>query len=149
MKQEKLTNMLSLMLDPRFKSFHLVSSFIGLEDCVNILDEYDRKTLYPMLLKCYHHLHPMTKFVGCVNKKTHEDCNLDIFRQTAFTSQSTNELVIRELLILKHYQRDPKDIKCPVQWWGKHEVMFLIVGYFACEILDIVRSQIEIDFFFL
>jgi hypothetical protein len=43
MKQEKLTNMLSLMLDPRFKSLHLIFSFVGLEECVSILDEYDRK----------------------------------------------------------------------------------------------------------
>jgi len=102
-KQEKLTNMLSLMLDPRFKNLHLVSSFVGLEGCVSILDEYDRKTLYPMLLKCYHHLHPVTKIVGCVNQTTHEDCSLGIFQQIAFTSQSTKELVIRELLIFRHY----------------------------------------------
>ncbi len=49
-----------LMLDPRFKNFHLISSFVGREEGVNIMDEYDKKTLYPMLLKCYHHLHPMT-----------------------------------------------------------------------------------------
>ncbi len=38
---------------------------------------------------------------------------------------------------------DPKDIKCPLQWWGKHETMFPIVGFLACQILGIVRSQIE------
>jgi len=48
------------MLDPRFKSFHLVSSFVGQEEGIRIMDEYDKKTLYPMLLKCYHYLHPMT-----------------------------------------------------------------------------------------
>jgi hypothetical protein len=102
-KQEKFTNMLFLMLDPRFKSFHLIFSFVGLEECVSILDEYDRKTLYPMLLKCYHHLHPMTKFVGCVNQITHEDCSRDIFQHIASTSQSTKKLVTRKLLIFRHY----------------------------------------------
>jgi hypothetical protein len=48
-----------LMLDPRFKSLHLVSLFVGQEEGVSIMDEYDRKILYPMLSKCYHHLHPM------------------------------------------------------------------------------------------
>ncbi len=38
---------------------------------------------------------------------------------------------------------DPKDIKCPFLWWGKHETMFPIVGFLACQILGIVRSQIE------
>ncbi len=79
--------MLSLMLDLRFKGLHLIFSFVGLEECVSILDEYDKETLYPMLLKCYHHLHPMIKFVGCVNQTT-EDCSLDI-QHTASTSPST------------------------------------------------------------
>jgi hypothetical protein len=51
--------MLSLMLDPRFKSIHLISSFVGREEGVSIVDEYDKSILYPMLLKCYHGLHPM------------------------------------------------------------------------------------------
>jgi hypothetical protein len=27
------------------------------------------RTLYPMPLKCYHHLHPMTESVGCVDQR--------------------------------------------------------------------------------
>jgi hypothetical protein len=52
--------MLSLMLDPIFKSLCLISFFVVREEGVNIVDEYDRKTLYPMFLKGYHHLHPIT-----------------------------------------------------------------------------------------
>jgi hypothetical protein len=48
-----------------------------------------------------------------------------------------------ELLILRHYQVDPKDIKCPLQWWGKHETMFPIIGFLDCQISGIVGSQIE------
>jgi hypothetical protein len=57
------------MLDLRFKSLHLVSSFVNQEEGVNIVDEYDRETLYLMLLKFYHHLHPMTKSIGCVEQQ--------------------------------------------------------------------------------
>jgi hypothetical protein len=57
------------MLDLRFKSLHLVSSFVNQEEGVNIATEYDRKTLYPMLLKFYHHLHPMTNSIGCVEQQ--------------------------------------------------------------------------------
>jgi hypothetical protein len=60
--------MLFFMLDPRFKNLHLVSSFVGLEEGVNIMDEYDRRTLYPMLLKYYHHLHPMIESIGFVDQ---------------------------------------------------------------------------------
>jgi hypothetical protein len=70
---------------------------------------------------------------------------LDIFQQTASTSGPSKELVTKQLLIFKHYQVDPKDIKCPLQWWGKNEAMFPIVGFLACQILGIVGSQ----FYFL
>jgi hypothetical protein len=38
-------NMLSLMLDPRFKTFHLVSSLIGRERNPIIIEEYDQKNI--------------------------------------------------------------------------------------------------------
>jgi hypothetical protein len=57
-EEKKAHNMFSLMLDPRFKSLSLVSSFIGREQGVAIAEKYDLKSLYPML-KCHHHLHPL------------------------------------------------------------------------------------------
>jgi hypothetical protein len=50
--------MLALMLDPRFKSLQLVSSFIGRDQGVAIIKQYDTMSLYLMLMKCYYHLHP-------------------------------------------------------------------------------------------
>ncbi len=38
---------------------------------------------------------------------------------------------------------DVKNIKCPLQWWEKHESMFPIVGLCANQILGIVGFQIE------
>jgi hypothetical protein len=69
-----------------------------------------------MFLKCYHHLHPMTKFVGYVDQTSHEDSSLDIFQHTTSTSEPSMELVTRELLIFRHYQVDPNDTKCLLQW---------------------------------
>jgi uncharacterized protein YktA (UPF0223 family) len=59
--EKKTHNMLSFMLDPKFKSFHLMFSFIGCEQGVAIVEEYDEGFLYPTLLKCYHHLHLVIK----------------------------------------------------------------------------------------
>jgi len=112
------------------------------------VDEYDRRTFYPMFLKCYHHLNPMIEFVGFVNQIVDENYNLDIFQQPTCTCKSTKELVVRELFLFKCYQIDPKDIKCPLQWWGKHEAMFPIVGFLSYQISSIVGSQIEIERFF-
>jgi hypothetical protein len=61
-EKKKSHNMLYLMLNPIFRRFEklcLVYSFIGFEKGVNIVEEYDRQSLYPMLLKCYHYLHPL------------------------------------------------------------------------------------------
>ncbi len=143
LKKEKLTTCCILMVDPRFKSLCLVSSFVDREEGVSIVNEYDRRTLYLMLLKRYHHLHPMTKIVGCENQIGDEDSNLDIFQQIGSPSEPSKELVTKELLIFKHYQVDPKDIQCPLQWWRNHETMFPTIGFLAHQMLSIVGSQIE------
>ncbi len=41
-EEKKSYNMLCLMLDPRFKSLHLVFSFICHEEGVSIVEEYNR-----------------------------------------------------------------------------------------------------------
>jgi hypothetical protein len=79
-EERKTHNMLSLMLDFKFKSLCLVSSIVGREEGVNIVDEYDKRTLYPMLLKCDHLLYPMTKYVGCVDQIGDENSRLYIFQ---------------------------------------------------------------------
>ncbi len=55
--KKKAHNMISLMLDPKYKSLCIASSFIGREQGVALVEEYDRKSLYPMLVKCHEHLH--------------------------------------------------------------------------------------------
>ncbi len=57
-ENKKAHNMISLMLDIRFKSLRIVSSFVRREQGMALVEEYDRKTLYPMLVKCHEHLHP-------------------------------------------------------------------------------------------
>jgi hypothetical protein len=86
-------NMLSLMLDPRFKTLHLVSSFIGLEQGKVIVEEYDKLKKIPMFMKCYYHLHPWVEFErGVVDERVEEDKSLDIFEIITNTSEPTTEL---------------------------------------------------------
>jgi len=51
----------SLMLNPIYKSLHIVSSFVGGEQGVILIKKYDRKSLYLMLVKCHEHLHPLVR----------------------------------------------------------------------------------------
>jgi hypothetical protein len=66
------------MLNPRFKSLRLVSFVIGQEH-VSIVEEYDRFSLFPMLLKCYHILHPMVEFGFVIDMQLDEEKSFNIF----------------------------------------------------------------------
>jgi hypothetical protein len=66
---------------------------------------------------------------GVIDQKVEEDRNLNTFKTIANISEPTIKLVNKELLIFKRYLVDVKDIKCPLHWWGKHENMFLTIGF--------------------
>ncbi len=83
-EKRKAHSMLSLMLDPRFKTLRFVSSLIVHEKGKAIVEEYDKKSLFSMLSKCYYHLHPLVEFERGV-----EDKCLDIFEMITNISQPT------------------------------------------------------------
>jgi hypothetical protein len=69
-----------LMLDLRFESSHSLLFYIIYEKVVAIVKEYDNKSLYPMLIKCYNHLHHVLESkVGCVGPFVEKNYNLSIF----------------------------------------------------------------------
>jgi len=81
------------MLDPRFKTLHLVSSFIGCEQGKAIVEEYDNFFKFPMFLKCSYHLHPLVEFArDVVDQRVEEDMSLDIF-EMGNSSGPTTKLV--------------------------------------------------------
>lgn len=53
--------MISLRLDPRFKSLWILFSFVGQDEGVSLVEEYDKEFLYPMLVKYHEHFHPLLK----------------------------------------------------------------------------------------
>jgi hypothetical protein len=103
-EKRKAHNMISLMLDPRFKTFCFVFSFIGREQGKTIVKEYDNFFLFPMLPKYYYHLHLLVESErGVVDQRVEEDMSLDIFEMIANTNEPTMELINRELLIFRRY----------------------------------------------
>jgi hypothetical protein len=122
--------MFLLMFDPWVKNLLLVSSFVGCKQNISIVEEYDQKFLQPMLLKCYHHLHLVEDCdVKFIEHRSYEDSSLDIFEMIVSTSELVTKLVNRNLLISRRFQVDFKEIRSPLQWWQKHESMFLIVDF--------------------
>jgi hypothetical protein len=75
------------MLDTRFKRLKLISCFIGCEHKVTIVKEYDRKSLFPMLLKFYHHLYPLFEVESSLVHKIDENKGLDIFEIVTDTNE--------------------------------------------------------------
>jgi hypothetical protein len=108
----------------------VLSSLIGCEQDKAIVEEYDKKNFFLILLKCYYHLHPLVKFErGVVDQRVEKEKNLDIFEMKTSTSEPIMKLVDKKLLIFKRCQMDVKDIKCSLQWWEKHESMFPTIGF--------------------
>jgi hypothetical protein len=58
------------------------------------------------------------------------------------TSEPTKKVVNKELPMFKRFQVDVKDIKCPLEWWAKHESLFPTMAFLAHHILGIVGYQI-------
>jgi hypothetical protein len=87
--ERKTYDMLAFMLDPRFKILILITSFIRCEHEATIDEKYDRKSLFVMLLKSYHHLHPLFKVESSYVHKIYEDISLNIFEMVASTSELT------------------------------------------------------------
>jgi hypothetical protein len=52
--------------------------------------------------------------------------------------------------MFKRYWVDVKNIKCPLQWWGKHEFLFLnTITTFVHQIFGIMGSKIKTKKIFL
>jgi hypothetical protein len=137
--EKKAHNMLALMFDLRFKSLHLVSSYVSKEQGVSIIKEYDRRALYPMLIKSYNHLHPIVDGgFSFVDQDADQNYGLDIFQMTSSRMKTMKEIIPKGLLDVRRFHVDLKEIKNPFQCWEKHESRFPILAFLARQILGIV-----------
>jgi hypothetical protein len=68
-----------------------------------IIEEYDRKSLFPMPLKSYHHLHPFFEVERSLAYKIDENKSLDIFEMVANTNELAKKLVNQALFIFHKY----------------------------------------------
>jgi hypothetical protein len=67
---------------------------------VGIVEKYEERSLYPMLLKFYHHLHLVVKFEReFVEQIMYANYNLDFFEMVARTSEPSKFFIKRKLLI--------------------------------------------------
>jgi hypothetical protein len=117
------------MLDPRFKNLTLISSLIGQEQGISIVQKYDMRSLFPMFLKCHQHMHHVVEF-EIAKQNIDVDNNLDIEMSIPY-NEPIRKLVNMELLLFKCYHVDNNEIKCPLERWEKHESLFPKIGFLA------------------
>ncbi len=60
------------------------------------MEEYDQQSLFPMLLRCYHILHPMVEFGPVVDMQIDKENSFDIFEMYVGSSELTKEVVNKE-----------------------------------------------------
>jgi hypothetical protein len=77
------------------------------------MEEYHQRFLFPMFLKCYNILHPMTKFGLVANMQIDEESSLDIFEMFIGSTEPTKKVVNKDLMMFIRFKMDVKHIKCP------------------------------------
>jgi hypothetical protein len=87
---------------------------LALSKAMPLFKNMIQTTLYLMLLKCYDHLHPLSKN-ATIDQVVDENCYLNIFEMTRSKNELTNELISKQLLISRRFQVNAKDIKCLFQ----------------------------------
>lgn len=55
--EPKMSHNMCFMLDPQYKNLPFIFLFIGHDTIILIINEYDKKTLILMMVKCYEHLY--------------------------------------------------------------------------------------------
>jgi hypothetical protein len=98
------------MFDPRFKSMWLITTFLGDENVVVIVVEYDKKFLLHLLTK-------VTKLLMPTNVEKVEDLqskgnSKDLFKTTSTNANTYMDLVSRELFGFHQYSIDVENYKC-------------------------------------
>jgi hypothetical protein len=90
-----------------------MSFFIGCEQGIAIVEEYNAKSSHPMFLKCYQHLHLVVESKNeFIDQIVDANYNLDMFEMATRTNEPTKEIVKKSFLIFRHYQMDVKEVIC-------------------------------------
>jgi len=106
----KAHNMLALMLDVHFKFLDVVKAFVGRAKVIQIVAEYDKKILLPLLVVTFHFLNPT---IDGLAKATPIDDD-SIFGAMISNVATLHELLKNELGLFHHSHVKPEDFVLPL-----------------------------------
>ncbi len=127
-----------------YKNLCFMPSFMGFHEGIKVVWEYYQRSLIPMLMKCYEHLH--TNFcLSCwftICSHGYKCEVLDIIEMASSNSEPIKECVTWKLLQFKRFPIDVKDIKCLLVWWRSKESSSYVPYYRVVCVANFGNSQI-------
>jgi hypothetical protein len=93
-------NMMAIMLDPHFKSLHIVDDLLGHGNAIRLAIEYDAKIVIPLLMVCFEWLNPIAisaSTVATIVNVVVEEFEENMFGAEASIEESSCALVIGEI----------------------------------------------------
>ena len=138
---DKAHNMLSLMLDPRFKGLELVIQYVGVAAAKQVVEDYDRKILIPYLVKVHKFLNPGDSPATQLDPAP----SSILFGAPASAEEACEGILIAELSLFRRLTIVHPEAEEPLAWWKLNASRFPSVSFLARQILAIPGSQIETE----
>ena len=138
---DRAHNMLSLMLDPRFKGLEYVIQYMGVAAAKQVVEDYDRKILIPYLVKVHKFLNPGDSPATTLD---HAPSNI-LFGAPASAEEACEGILIAELSLFRRLTIVHPEAEEPLTWWKLNASRFPSVSFLARQILAIPGSQIETE----
>ena len=111
---EKAHNMLSLMLDPRYKGLHVINDYVGHEKAMHIVAEYNQLAFVPLLVNVSWLLNPSLENTLAPTLEATTD---SLFGHTSSTEEASEGMLKSELILFrKLFVHVDKNI-APLVWW--------------------------------
>ena len=138
---DQAQNMLSLMLDPRFKGLELVIQYVGVAAAKQVVEDYDRKILIPYLVKVHKFLNPGDSPATQLDPAP----SSILFGAPASAEEACEGILIAELSLFRRLTIVHPEAEEPLAWWKLNASRFPSVSFLARQILAIPGSQIETE----
>jgi hypothetical protein len=126
------------MLDPHFKSFDVMKTFVGQEKVIHMVVDYDSKTLLLLLVVAFQFFNLNSD--GLTKTSLVDGDKDSIFRAVTSNEVTLHGLLINELNLFHHLHVKLEDSMMPLTWWKIHETRFSNVFFVVQQILGIHGS---------
>lgn len=124
-QETKAHNMLCMMLNLSYKTLGLVIQFTGKERALQIVGEYDRQVLLPLLVSSYNFLNPSDLSAKAPSFTSQNVETISFYDFMEIDEEMKSSTVNEQLNHFKVKKFIEEEVKDPLEWWKVHEVQFV------------------------